>query len=490
LHPLDHHGGRDPEGNGDHDPPTAEGWQERAERDEQRDVADRFGLVAEELIVLRGCRDFPLPRLRAHGDVRRVALERAVRRSCGEPQLFRGCWTPRRPDEEDCIANENAGKHATAPVVGLSRPHPGRRRGLGPQPDICLVRRHTVIVSNSSATTTAEPKRMPTDVRIPRRNVLVTSAGRRGALTQIFLEVARQRAERCRVVAADMTPLSAAGQIADEFVLVPACSDPAYVPRLLEICDAHEIALVVPTIDTELAILAQAKGLLAEHGTTALCSGAETVRIASDKRITADWLASEGFPTPRTTTAAEYHRDPSAWEPPVFVKPARGSSSIGARVVDDPWEIALLEDPESWLVQSIAGGAEFTCDAWVEDGRCRCVVPRQRLATRAGEVSKAVTRRLPQLEQIVASALETLPDAFGPLTVQAFVDGEKIEIVEVNARFGGGYPLAWEAGARYPEWAVNLAIGRPSGARNEWRSDVVMLRYDAAVYCDASDVDL
>ena len=61
-------------------------------------------------------------------------------------------------------------------------------------------------------------------------------------------------------------------------------------------------------------------------------------------------------------------------------------------------------------------------------------------------------------------------------------------VIEVNARFGGGFPLAREAGADFPRWLVEEVAGLPSTAREDgWQDGLVMLRYDAAVFVDAPD---
>jgi carbamoyl-phosphate synthase large subunit len=79
---------------------------------------------------------------------------------------------------------------------------------------------------------------------------------------------------------------------------------------------------------------------------------------------------------------------------------------------------------------------------------------------------------------------ERLPDAAGPLALQCFKgpDG-RVAFIEINPRFGGGFPLALEAGADYPRWLLEWALGRPSTARADgWRPDVAMLRYDDAIF--------
>ena len=60
---------------------------------------------------------------------------------------------------------------------------------------------------------------------------------------------------------------------------------------------------------------------------------------------------------------------------------------------------------------------------------------------------------------------------------------------EINGRFGGGYPLAHAAGARFPELIIQMALGdSPSSLLGEYDRGIVMSRYDEAVYVNAAQL--
>lgn len=56
------------------------------------------------------------------------------------------------------------------------------------------------------------------------------------------------------------------------------------------------------------------------------------------------------------------------------------------------------------------------------------------------------------------------------------------QVIEINARFGGGYPLAHEAGAHFADWLLQEQAGMALQANDDWREGVTMLRYDDAVF--------
>jgi carbamoyl-phosphate synthase large subunit len=76
---------------------------------------------------------------------------------------------------------------------------------------------------------------------------------------------------------------------------------------------------------------------------------------------------------------------------------------------------------------------------------------------------------------------ERLDGLRGPMNVQIFCDGEDVNVIEINLRFGGGYPLAHHAGARFAQWLVDETIGGKSIRSEGWTEGLVMLRYDAEV---------
>jgi carbamoyl-phosphate synthase large subunit len=323
-------------------------------------------------------------------------------------------------------------------------------------------------------------------------NVLLSSAGRRVALLECFRASLRHLGLPGNVLAADRSRLSAAFHRADDAFVVPDCTTADFVPAMLDLCRRHEVRLVVPTIDPELAVYARHRAAFAEIGTTVAVSDPETVAIGTDKDLTHRWLTEHRLPTVRQARGQDVLADPSDWGYPVIVKPRRGSASIGVSVVRDADELALAIREHDLVVQSLAPGHEHTVDVLVDRAHhVVAAVPRRRLEVRSGEVSKAITVRCPALEALAVRVCRELPGAYGVINVQVFVaDTGELNVIEINPRFGGGFPLAYEAGALFPHWLVEEIAGIPSTAHNEWRSGLVMLRYDDAVFVDASAIEM
>ncbi len=318
------------------------------------------------------------------------------------------------------------------------------------------------------------------------KTVLFTSAGRRVELIKCFVAASERLGISLSTHACDLTPdMSAACQFASRAFAVPRCDSPEYVDVLLDYCASHRIDLLIPTIDPELHSLALARERFAAIGTKVHVSGPKTIEIVRDKAKTAEVLAQYGVPVPQTGLAQDVKRSPGDWEWPAFIKPASGSASRGIDVIEGPEAIADAHD-EPMIVQQLLDGDEYTINILVDEaGELRTAIPHKRLSVRAGEVEKGVTVRRADIDEIATNLVKALPDAEGVLCFQLIDDKRHgPRVFEINARFGGGYPLADRAGGRFAERLLSQLIGAPDRDQNEWKEGVTMLRYDAAVFLD------
>lgn len=314
-----------------------------------------------------------------------------------------------------------------------------------------------------------------------RANILILSAGRRVELLQGFEDAAARLLPAGRVFCADMDPgLSSACRAATRSFRLPHCRDAHYPASLKQLCADQDIGLIIPTIDTELSILSEMAAELAADATYAVVSDKAVIMRCRDKRRTPELFAGMGLASP-----AIFDRD--AIEFPCFSKPAGGSSSIGAMRIDHPDQItdAMRADDDRMFMELVPEGLrELTIDLYYDrDHELRCAVPRERLAVRAGEVAKGLTCRDWVYEEVVAGS-RFLPGARGCLTLQLFADdrNRSLHAIEINPRFGGGFPLALAAGADFPAWLIEEYLQQsPVTFFDAWEDRLLMLRYDAKI---------
>jgi carbamoyl-phosphate synthase large subunit len=312
-------------------------------------------------------------------------------------------------------------------------------------------------------------------------NALLLSAGRRVELIKAFKQELQQRGLQSLIFATDLKPeMSAACQLADQAFAVPRVTEPGYTDELLALCLEHEVGLVVPTIDTELPGLAEQRDRFAAEGIELVISDAALVRVCRDKRLTAQLFNSVCIDVPKI-----FDRQQLTF--PCFAKPYDGSRSVGATKLSEAADLSdgMLEDPKLIFMEFINHTfEEYTVDAYYDRvGVLRCVVPRHRLEVRDGEVNKGVTRKHHVYEYLIEK-LAKINGARGCLTVQLFAHPleKRYAALEINPRFGGGYPLSYAAGANYPGWLIDeYLLQKEIDFYDAWTPDLMMLRYDAHV---------
>jgi len=322
--------------------------------------------------------------------------------------------------------------------------------------------------------------------------ILISSVGRRTQLIGCVRESLRALNLTGAVLGVDSSRTAPGAYLVDKFFAVPRCDDPEFLPRVLTICKENRVTLLIPTIDTELKLYAAHRNDFAAIGTTVAVSSPETVEICADKVKTHRWLVEHGLPTGRQTTPESLLHNGQGLTFPLMVKPRRGSASIGcARVATPEMLRALSQERSDLLVEEMALGNEHTINVLVDQrGRCLCAVPHIRLEVRAGEVSKGTTVKHKGLMELATKIAELLPGAYGALNIQCFLGPTgSLQVTEINARFGGGYPLAHRAGADFLKWMLEELLQRPSSAsERDWEDGLTMLRYDDAVFLSTREV--
>jgi carbamoyl-phosphate synthase large subunit len=279
---------------------------------------------------------------------------------------------------------------------------------------------------------------------------MITGVGRRYDIVASF-------AQHTKVLAAESSPLGPAQYAAQVRVLVPKLDDPEYVPTLVRLCKEHDVGAVIPLIDPDIEVLAQARaqGLL-----PAFVPEPEMARATFDKYQTHLLLERLGLPSPPTVPA---EREPDRY--PVVVKPRSGSNSRSIFHAENTEQARFFSEyaKEPVVLQRAMDGPEFSIDCLCDlEGRCLNAIPRSMIESRGGESVKGTVLDDPELVELGRSVSEGV-GARGACMVQCFRDRELgLCVTDVNIRFGGGYPghmYGALPGRTYPELIVRMANG-------------------------------
>jgi carbamoyl-phosphate synthase large subunit len=314
--------------------------------------------------------------------------------------------------------------------------------------------------------------------------ILICSAGSRCQLIKCFREAGEELGLKLRILACDPAPgLSPACHLADESFEIPSGDEPGFLAALEEICRREKVALLLPTVDSDLLALSEGRAKLETTGAWVVISAPSVVRLARDKMHTAETLAAGGITVPHTVLLGEFMHTPGRLSWPVIAKPIAGTSSVGLIKPRLREELRPIAD-QGYIVQEMWRGREFTVNVYFDrSGALRCAVPHWRMETRTGVVIKARTEQVAALHEAAQKLAAILPGATGPLCFQAIVNAEGAAgVFELNARIGGGYPLTHQAGAKFVRWLLEEAAGLPLTASDYFRDGLTMLCYDTAIF--------
>ena len=281
-------------------------------------------------------------------------------------------------------------------------------------------------------------------------NFLILSVGTRNKVVQYFKKTFRDG----KIVATDCSEIAPALFEADKYYIVPRITADGYLDVILDICKNEKIDGVLSLIDPELNLLAKNQKLFDDAGVKIIGSNFELCERSLDKFKMYNWLVEHGY------KCAKSYMDPAKFyvdlekgviNYPVFVKPSCGSASISISKAQDKETVDLLcSHSEGMMIQEFLKGQEIGADVYIDmiSKKVVSIFTKKKIVMRAGETDKAVSFKDPKLFSLIQKFVEE-SGFTGQIDIDIFdIDGEYY-ISEVNPRFGGGYPHAFECGCNH-----------------------------------------
>jgi len=292
-------------------------------------------------------------------------------------------------------------------------------------------------------------------------NILILSCGTRNKIVQYFK---RELAGRGQVIATDCSELAPALYDADKYFILPQIDKENYLDEILNICKENQIKAVLSLIDPELSILAANKQKFLDIGTFPIVSDYEIVELCFNKYKMYQFLIENGFKTARSYINKElFFKDVELGiiNYPVFVKPVKGSASININKVTSKEEVELLFSKfDNLIIQEYMDGIEYGADVYVDmiSNETVAIFIKEKIKMRAGETDKSVSIKDDKLFDLIKGFVKKM-DLKGIIDIDIFKVNGEYYISEVNPRFGGGYPHAYECGVNVPGMIINNIDG-------------------------------
>lgn len=253
---------------------------------------------------------------------------------------------------------------------------------------------------------------------------------------------------------------------------------------ILDICKNEKIDGVLSLIDPELSLLAKNVEEFKKVGTTVIGSSYELCERALNKFEMYKWLKKHNYKCAKSyTNKEEFYKDVKAGKAkyPIFVKPAKGSASISISKVYDKETLELFfEHGEGLMIQEFLDGQEIGADVYIDmiSGEVVSIFTKKKIVMRAGETDKAVSFKNEKLFNLIKKFV--LESGYkGQIDIDIFDINGEYYISEVNPRFGGGYPHAYESGANHMELIVkNLEGFSNDCVIGDYEEETYMMKYN------------
>lgn len=335
-------------------------------------------------------------------------------------------------------------------------------------------------------------------------NILLTSVGRRGYLVSYFKEAL---AGNGKVFVSNSSDISPAFNYADESVVTPMIYDEGYIDFLLDYCFKNNIKTIVSLFDIDLPILSKNKKRFEDVGIKIIVSDINVIDICNDKYKTYKFLKDNGFNVKKTYLSKDdvlTDMKDGKINYPLIIKPRWGMGSISVLQADNEEELNVLynktfnnikntylkyesnEDIENAiLIQEKINGQEYGIDIINDlNGNYINTIVKKKLAMRSGETDCAIVEKNEEIKEI-GEKISKLLKHIANMDVDLFVEDNKIYVLEMNARFGGGYPFSHMAGVNLPKAIINWIS-------NEEISENLFIpkKYDKYIHKDINIVEL
>ena len=331
-------------------------------------------------------------------------------------------------------------------------------------------------------------------------NILLSCVGRRTYLVEYFRHELQGKG---LIYGADESSFAPALKNCDKSFIVPSVHSNNYIDKLLNICKDNKINIIVSLNDLELPILARNKKLFLANGVNVIISDIEIIEICNDKWKTFQFVKSIGIPTPNSflnpiKAIQSIKQKESCF--PLIVKPRLGSASFGLKVVNDVVELhsafesckylisksylaSFFQRKDTVIIQSFIKGYEYGVDIFNDlSGNYHGSICKKKISMRAGETDKATTiynKKLAEYAKKIALNLKHI----GNLDCDFLENENGFFLLELNARFGGGYPFSHLAGGNLVKALLQSILGQNEQIDIKYEAGKSFAKFDNIQEC-------
>ena len=311
-------------------------------------------------------------------------------------------------------------------------------------------------------------------------NILILSSGTRNKVVEYFK---RELENKGKIVCTDCNPLAPSIYLADKHYIVPRIDDPNYLDIIKEICVKENIKAMFSLIDPELSLISKHKNEFIDLGVIPFVSDYEQIKMSFDKFDFYEFCSKNNFPTVKSYKDINKFIDDFKLDKikfPVFVKPITGSCSINIQKIDNLNDLKFnFNKYPDLMIQEFIEGQELGADVFIDmiSNEVISIFTKKKLLMRAGETDKSVSFKDKKLFDLIKSFVSKAGFK-GQIDIDIFEVNGEYYLSEVNPRFGGGYPHAYECGCNFPNYMIKNMQGDANKPEiGEYEENIYMMKY-------------
>lgn len=308
-------------------------------------------------------------------------------------------------------------------------------------------------------------------------NILFVGGAKRLSLAERFIDAGKKIGKNINIFSYELTkevPICSIATVIEGLLF----KDPKIIEHLLKTLNDYDIDIVFPNVDPAISILAQLKQQIKEKNKMILVSPKNICDIFFNKKTANKWFVENGINVPENSTNTF----------PIIAKPIEGSASRGIKIIKNQIDFKQFcneQKIENYLIQKYIESDQYTVDCYIstQNNKILAVVPRKRLEVIDGEVSKSITVYDQQLIEISKQIIKKA-NFQGPINIQFLKEKntQKIYLMEINPRFGGGVINSIEAGVNMPLMVLNDYLQKENQIIENWKPNLLMMRANREVF--------
>lgn len=323
-------------------------------------------------------------------------------------------------------------------------------------------------------------------------NLMIISPGRRVDIVEYFKKEFHSRG--WGVYTIDMSPYAAALYSGDKsFVITKNFDDlDSYIKDIIKVCKKNDVNAVLSLVDPELELLAEYRDLFSKNNIIPIVSSLEETKLTFDKYSFYETMKDKLplLPTYNNVPDVKKALDDGIINYPLFAKPRNGSGSAGISKIENEEQLNFYNSVNNFIFQPFGKAKEYGVDIYFDMKSHKIInyFVKEKIAMRSGETDKAISVRKPEIEEIIKK-LEQF-SFNGPIDMDVFEDdNHNFYVNEINPRFGGGYPHAYNCGADFIKYiAENLAGNENQPEPGTYKTDILMMKYNGLFFCNKENL--